>query len=282
MLDGIKAKYETIGVVPDSVTDPLGAVTRAFNALRWSIKNRHADTIVAEVAGSGSSFGEEVTVVLQPDRSLLVKSKCSGMQVVDWGKNKVNVYTFLAELERVCGAVGVAEHADPQAPEPSAVSPTSFHSAVGTSANQRDQVVAEVGRKQMLVTWMAFLLVFALLAFKGWEWLQKSGVGAVSEAEQIVRQNMVNPDSYSRRDGKVVWSGKTRSGKPAFAVRLDYTGTNGFGGTIRDCTTVLYAKDGSKIVWNKFFAELPCEVGDMIANKDANAMEVVTAAFASL
>ena len=57
----------------------------------------------------------------------------------------------------------------------------------------------------------------------------------VGVASQIVQRGLKSPDSFKLREGDLIWTGRAKSGDPAYIVLLNYTAQNGFGGTVRGC-----------------------------------------------
>ena len=79
--------------------DMRAAVITTIQAISWSIREESPNMIFASSSVSLRSWGEKVTVSFLPDNSISVTSKCSlPTQCFDWGKNKINVQKFLAEL----------------------------------------------------------------------------------------------------------------------------------------------------------------------------------------
>ena len=77
------------------------AVREAFRSLAWPYANETNGRIVAFIGYSVISWGEEVVVGVQPDNSLLITSKCIlPVQFFDYGKNKANVLTFIAQIRK--------------------------------------------------------------------------------------------------------------------------------------------------------------------------------------
>jgi uncharacterized protein len=106
------------------------------------------------------------------------------------------------------------------------------------------------------------------------KWMNDSA--AISSAEQIVQKSMVDPDSYRRRNAEIVWRGTTKSKKSAYAVQLDFSGTNAFGGRIQGCQTVLFALEGDQITWLPGDHNLPCESGTLLKRGDREAIDFLT------
>jgi rhomboid protease GluP len=74
----------------------------ATKKINWDISYLSENGLIACSKFSMSSYGEEVTVQIESDRAA-IKSKCLGNQIIDYGKNKRNVESFLAtfiELKR--------------------------------------------------------------------------------------------------------------------------------------------------------------------------------------
>lgn len=70
---------------------------------------------------------------------------------------------------------------------------------------------------------------------------------------------MRNPDGYHRRSATVVWKGTTAKGHPAYGTKIDYSGQNTFGGTVRQCEFVFFFRNGDSIKWDDAFGREPCD-----------------------
>ena len=84
---------------PDALTE---AVARALSALEWlAFGNWNGDEFVAEVGTNVWSWGEKITVAIDADGTVWMKSKCRMVtQCFDWGKNQRNVNAFFAQVAR--------------------------------------------------------------------------------------------------------------------------------------------------------------------------------------
>ncbi len=67
----------------------------------WSYQMPSDDEFVAQTPMTGWSWGEEFRVRIFPDGKIQVVSRCHGSrpQIVDFGKNKTNVESFLAQVQ---------------------------------------------------------------------------------------------------------------------------------------------------------------------------------------
>jgi len=72
----------------------------AVKNLGWDTTNINEAGFTAFTRFSMRSWNEEVNVVIDGDTALL-KSRCLGNQLIDWGKNKDNIENFIAEFDRV-------------------------------------------------------------------------------------------------------------------------------------------------------------------------------------
>ena len=86
-----------------SARDMLHAVEDALYDLRWPHFRDDRFRVVANISGQVFvSYGEKVTIDIERDGWLRVRSECSfALQWMDWGKNSSNVRRFLNALENV-------------------------------------------------------------------------------------------------------------------------------------------------------------------------------------
>jgi hypothetical protein len=179
----VAAKFETLWSLPPHVADPRNAVMQSFKSLQWGVTEQSNSSIAAAVGKSMESFGEKITVTLSTDRSVHVRSECRGFQFVDWGKNKANVYAFLAALEKVCLAPGSPTAATPDV---AAITPAAEPAATDGAPSMNERHAAAEARRQRI---MALLLISAaalVVANQGWRWMKKSsdastGVSATTQ-----------------------------------------------------------------------------------------------------
>jgi hypothetical protein len=74
-------------------------ILEALENLGWSITSTRPKYIAAKVGVTLLSWGEKIKVRFRPDGTVSVTSKCALFtQCVDWGKNKKNVDTLIAEI----------------------------------------------------------------------------------------------------------------------------------------------------------------------------------------
>lgn len=141
----------------------------------------------------------------------------------------------------------------------------------------KDLPPPKVKESTRTVLYVGGLLVLAAVMLGGYKLLGSSPDSiAKRAAEHILKRSLNDPDSFKRRSADVVWEGTTASGKPAYAVRVDYSATNAYGGRIQDCNTVIFFMDGDNVKWNPADARLPCESGTLLERGDAKALEVLT------
>lgn len=96
MAFGFPASYETEIEVTGSHMEIRDAILRTFELLSWQFSSDEGTHfITARVPPSLLSWGEEFTVSLAEEPAVTLRSKCWGIQIVDWGKNKRNVDRFL-------------------------------------------------------------------------------------------------------------------------------------------------------------------------------------------
>jgi hypothetical protein len=89
----------TFHLPPDEL---LAAVKSTFENLRWGYTVPSGNEFHIHISMSGWSWGEDLSVRLLPGGIIQVESKCHGYrpQIVDFGKNRANIETFFAQLQR--------------------------------------------------------------------------------------------------------------------------------------------------------------------------------------
>ena len=80
----------------------------AAKKLNWKIGFTSQRAFIAYTKFSMSSWGEEINVNIEHQK-LIVKSECTGNQLIDWGKNKDNVDTFLKAFQGIVGTLSPEE-----------------------------------------------------------------------------------------------------------------------------------------------------------------------------
>ena len=80
----------------------------AAKKLNWKIGFTSQRAFIAYTKFSMSSWGEEVNVNIEHQK-LIVKSECTGNQLIDWGKNKENVDAFLKAFQDTVGTLSPEE-----------------------------------------------------------------------------------------------------------------------------------------------------------------------------
>ncbi len=73
----------------------------AAKRLNWNIGYTSESGFIAYTKFSWSSWSEEVTAKIESNKVTL-KSECTGSQLVDWGKNRENIESFLQSFHRTC------------------------------------------------------------------------------------------------------------------------------------------------------------------------------------
>jgi hypothetical protein len=74
------------------------AIVKTLGDLGWRYESPRPDLYIAKVRMNGMSWGERVTISMDGGE-LEVKSGCYPVpQLIDWGKNRKNVDTFIALL----------------------------------------------------------------------------------------------------------------------------------------------------------------------------------------
>jgi rhomboid protease GluP len=68
--------------------------------LGWNVGYNSESGFTAHTKFSLSSWGEEIKVIIN-ENSANLKSECTGMQVVDWGKNKKNIEKFISTFSEL-------------------------------------------------------------------------------------------------------------------------------------------------------------------------------------
>ncbi len=78
----------------------LVIATEAIEKLKWNISATDLSMIRAYTKLSWSSYGEEINVVID-NGFATIKSSCTGMQLVDWGRNRKNVSALVSKIEEL-------------------------------------------------------------------------------------------------------------------------------------------------------------------------------------
>jgi len=68
------------------------------NYLGWNVGTKSESSFSARTKMSLSSYGEEISVSVQ-DGIATIESRCTGNQMMDWGKNRKNVEAFVSAFE---------------------------------------------------------------------------------------------------------------------------------------------------------------------------------------
>ncbi|MBI3136134.1 MAG: rhomboid family intramembrane serine protease [Bacteroidetes bacterium] len=67
--------------------------TETLKKLDWDLSKNSADSLIAYTKMSMSSWSEEISIHISESKAVIT-SRCTGTQLVDWGKNKENTQTF--------------------------------------------------------------------------------------------------------------------------------------------------------------------------------------------
>jgi hypothetical protein len=97
-----------------------------------------------------------------------------------------------------------------------------------------------------LLTGIWFLATLSSVSF---------GDPALDGAVYLIKQNLKNPESFSLKSHKVLWSGPY-NGYTAHLTMIEYYGQNGYGATVPDCNVVVFYEDGSNVYWNNEYSPL--------------------------
>jgi rhomboid protease GluP len=101
MAFGFTPKFEQLldlnGLTPEHY---LVIALEAAKQLDWTITNVTKTGFTAYTGFSMRSWNEEVNVIVNED-SVQLQSRCLGNQIMDWGKNKENIESLIAESEKV-------------------------------------------------------------------------------------------------------------------------------------------------------------------------------------
>lgn len=97
MAIGFPAEYTVTQVMPFDKFGLERLVEQALATVGWEVIERSNERFVAKVPLSGFSWGERLHVDLA-DGHAVIRSACYPFQVIDWGKNRRNVETFVAAL----------------------------------------------------------------------------------------------------------------------------------------------------------------------------------------
>lgn len=85
----------------DNYVKLLKEIREALRQLSWKIIYEQPGSIQVSTGISLRSYGENVTITILKDNSILIKSQCTvPIQAYDWGKNRDNVMRFLGVLAK--------------------------------------------------------------------------------------------------------------------------------------------------------------------------------------
>lgn len=115
MAFGFPAQYSQRIEITASRHTARESIEYSLSRLGWPFKMSDLDNYQVELGMSGLSWGEKIAISLSSSGVLQIESKCVGIQLFDWGKNKRNVTQFLgyfaARLNRNLMTVKEALHA---------------------------------------------------------------------------------------------------------------------------------------------------------------------------
>jgi len=95
MAFGFSPKYiETFQVHDLTNTQLLALAIGVVEKLEWNIGAQDKTKFLAYTKFSMSSWSEEIRIEIE-DKTIKIKSECTGSQILDWGKNKKNVKLFI-------------------------------------------------------------------------------------------------------------------------------------------------------------------------------------------
>lgn len=98
---GFPAKFAESRIFRQREDQLFAAVQSALNNLGWQYQTLPNNEFEAGLSGNLMSWGENLRIEILPNGLVTIESKCVfPLQCFDWGKNKKNVQTFFAELER--------------------------------------------------------------------------------------------------------------------------------------------------------------------------------------
>ena len=101
MAINIPAKYkEEIVVNGKNQADLMKLALETVNSLDWATKNVTSTDFYATVGFSFKSFSEVIHIEISKD-TVSIESRCVGVQIYDWGKNKDNVNSFKTQLAKL-------------------------------------------------------------------------------------------------------------------------------------------------------------------------------------
>lgn len=88
------------------------------------------------------------------------------------------------------------------------------------------------------------VVALALVLGVGAAWL--SGPSDTANADDLIKQDLLSPATFSAISNDVVWSGKNAKGDDARVVKVVYDAQNGFGALVRKCEYVAFWYEGSQ------------------------------------
>lgn len=86
----------------------LAVALEAATKLDWNISYVSPTGFIAYTKFSMSSFSEEVKLKMEDGKATL-NSKCTGSQMIDWGKNKKNVNAFITAFSEIKSSVSIQD-----------------------------------------------------------------------------------------------------------------------------------------------------------------------------
>ena len=76
--------------------------------LKWKISSIREDGFIAYTKMSMRSFSEEVNIKIL-HKTVELKSECTGIQIIDWGKNKENISNFIYSFNEIKDSFTIEE-----------------------------------------------------------------------------------------------------------------------------------------------------------------------------
>jgi len=95
-------KHERVVDLQEAPNDFLSRAYRSIQRLGWNIRSTNPQGIEASVPTSIWSWGERISVTVQPDGRGLVRSASAlPTQFIDWGRNRKNVELLLKTMDNI-------------------------------------------------------------------------------------------------------------------------------------------------------------------------------------
>lgn len=83
-----------------SADEFLALSAQTLKSLQWDLSKQSKTSLIAYTPMTGSSWSEEISIQITGPVAIFM-SRCTGTQLVDWGKNKRNAEAFIEQFEKI-------------------------------------------------------------------------------------------------------------------------------------------------------------------------------------